>query len=230
MAFGGGQSRPIKNPKSKIKNLGNLPHRNNRYDHPPHRRSPRPRLGVTTRPHRPPRRLGQGPPARQGTRKSPRKRRHDLLGPRTRTQSRRGGGGRKERRHRLRLLPRSLRRHPPPRHRRIHGRLRHRRLPLLRFQNRRRSLLLLLRQMLQPQNPRLPFLQRLRPLRQRPRPHGTRHPPLRPENRQQPTHHRLRPRQNARLHLHRRLHRRHHRRPRPTPHLPPNKARRLRRR
>ena len=82
---------------------------------------------------------------------------------------------------RLLVQPRGLRRRPPVRGlRRARRRLRLHGEHVLGVEDRRRGVRLLVRALLRPPLPRLPLLQRLRPLRQRPAPDGARHPALHP--------------------------------------------------
>ena len=91
-------------------------------------------------------------------------------------------------------------------------RLRLHREPLLGVEDRLRGVHLLLREVLRPPLPRLPLLERLWPLRQRPRAGWSACSPVHPPALAGRADHRLRRRgQGARLHLHRRLRRRHRR-------------------
>ena len=112
---------------------------------------------------------------------------------------------------RLLVDARGLRRRPPVRRiRRGDRRLRLHREPVLRLEDRLGGLHLLVRQVLRPPLSRLPLLERLRPLRQRPAADGAGDPALHPPAEPWRADHRLRRRrEGARLHLHRRLHRRH---------------------
>ena len=111
---------------------------------------------------------------------------------------------------RLLVDARGLRRRPPLRGvRRGRRRLRLHREPVLGVEDHLRGVHLLVRPLLRPRVPRLPLLERLRPLRQRPAADGARaaavHPPDEPRR---ADHGLRRRRQGARLHLHRRLRRR----------------------
>ena len=84
---------------------------------------------------------------------------------------------------RVLLEPRGLRRRPPLRGvRRVDRRLRLHGEHLLGLEDRRRGVHLLVRPLLRPAVPRLPLLERLRALRQRPAPHGARDAALHPRD------------------------------------------------
>ena len=105
---------------------------------------------------------------------------------------------------------RGVRRRPPLRGVRRGGRrLRLHGEPVLGLEDRERGVHLLLRPLLRPPVPRLPLLERLRPLRQRPAPDVARAAALHPRDVARRADHGLRrPGEGARLHVHRRLRRR----------------------
>ena len=114
------------------------------------------------RPRRPPRRPREGAPARAPAAARARERDDDLQRPRVLPRARPAA--------RLLLDARGLRRRPPLRGvRRGDRRLRLHREPLLGLEDRLGGVHLLLREVLRPPLPRLPLLERLRALRQRPR-------------------------------------------------------------
>ena len=117
---------------------------------------------------------------------------------------------------RVLVQPRGLRRRAPVRGvRRGRRRLRLHGEHVLRLEDRGGGVHLLVRALLRAALSRLPLLQRLRPLRQRPAPDGARDPALHPLDAARRADHRLRgPGQDARLHVRRRLRRRNHTRSR----------------
>ena len=134
---------------------------------------------------------------------------------------------------RLLVEPRGVRRRAPVRGlQRAGRRLRLHGEHVLRVEDRGRGVHLLVRALLRAPLPRLPILERLRALRQRPPSHGPGHPALHPLDDARRAHHDLRGTgQDARLHLRRRLRRRdraRHRGPRRAPGRQPDDQPRLR--
>ena len=152
------------------------------------------------RPSRGPR---EGAPARPRAPPCARERDDDLQRPRVRAPG--------EHPNRLLVEPRGVRRRPPVRGvQRAGRRLRLHGEHVLRVQDRRRGVHLLVRALLRAPLPRVPLLERVRPVRQRPPPNGASDPAVHPLDAAGRADHDLRrSRQDARLHLRRRLRRRH---------------------
>ncbi len=155
------------------------------------------------RPRRPPRRAREGAPARPAAAPGARERGHDVQRARVRATT--------ERADRVLVEPRGVRRRASFRGvRRAGRRLRLRGEHVLGVEDLRRGVRLLLRALLRASVSRIPLLERLRAVRQRPPPDGSRDPALHPFDAARRADHDLRrKRQDARLHVRRRLHRRH---------------------
>ena len=153
-------------------------------------------------PRRASRRAREGAPARPAAAPCARERRDDVQRARVRPPAAHPD--------RLLVQSRGLRRRAPLRGvRRVDRRLRLHREHLLGLEDRRRGVHLLVRPLLRAAVSRLPLLERLRALRQRPAPHGARDAALHPRDAARRADHGLRrPREDARLHLRRRLRRR----------------------